>query len=104
VCEGVPRCLWYCSRSGTVVIFNSVEDNCHRHSFRIVILGDFNVPGYDLANGFLQAISHYYIKIRRDVIGNTASYFGLYQFNDNALNTNFFFRSCICDFVRYWRL
>jgi hypothetical protein len=66
-----------------------VEANLHRHGFHIIILGDFDVPGYDWVNGVPQVISYYYIEFRRDIIGNTASSFGLYQFNYAVLNYNF---------------
>jgi hypothetical protein len=45
------------------------------------LLGDFNVPGFDWANGFPQANSHYYTKIRGDVVHSAACYLGLSQYN-----------------------
>jgi hypothetical protein len=38
--------------------FNSLEIKLNPQNFRVVLLGDFNVPGFDWANGFSQANSH----------------------------------------------
>jgi hypothetical protein len=44
--------------------FNSLEIKLNPQIFRVVLLGDFNVPDYDWINGFPQANSHYYTEIR----------------------------------------
>jgi hypothetical protein len=52
------------------------------------LLGDFNVPGFDWANGFPQANSHYYTKIRGDVVHSATCYLGLSQYNLTIQNKN----------------
>jgi hypothetical protein len=68
--------------------FNSLETNLNPQSFRVVLLGDFNVPGYDWVNGFPQDNTHYYIKLRGDVIHNSTCYLGLSQYNLISQNKN----------------
>jgi hypothetical protein len=48
--------------------FSSLETKVDTQNFRVVLLGDFNVPGYDWVNGFPQANSHYYTKIRGGIL------------------------------------
>jgi hypothetical protein len=62
--------------------FNSLETNLTPQNFRVVLIGDFNFPGYDWINGFPQANSHYHTKLRGDIkIHNTACYLELSQNN-----------------------
>jgi hypothetical protein len=68
--------------------FNSVETNLNPQKFHVVLLGDFNVLGYDWVNGFPQANSHYYTKLRGDVIHSTTCYLGLSQCNLTIQNEN----------------
>jgi hypothetical protein len=68
--------------------FNSLETKLDTQNFRVDLVGDFDVPGYDWANGFPQANSHYYTKIRSGIIQNTTCYLVLEQcsFIDNNMN------------------
>jgi hypothetical protein len=68
--------------------FNSLEVKLNPQNFRVVLLGDFNVPGFDWANGFPQANSHYYTKIRGDVVHSATCYLGLSQCNLTIHNKN----------------
>jgi hypothetical protein len=54
--------------------FNSLEIKLNPQNCLVVLLGDFNFPGFDWANGFPQANSHYYNKIRGDVVHSAAGY------------------------------
>jgi hypothetical protein len=68
--------------------FNSLEIKLTPRNFRVVLLGDFNVPGSDWPNGFPQAITHYCTKIRVDVVHSAACYLGLSQYNLTIQNKN----------------
>jgi hypothetical protein len=57
--------------------FSSLETELDTQHFRVVLLGDFNVPDYDWVNGFPQANSHYFNKIRGGIIQNATCYLGL---------------------------
>jgi hypothetical protein len=76
-----------------------LEITLNPQNFRVVLLGDFNVPGFDWANGFPQANSHYYTKIRGDVVHSAACYLGLSQYltiqNKNLLDFVFANFSCV---------
>jgi hypothetical protein len=68
--------------------FNSLEIKLNPQNFRIVLLGHFNVPGFDWANGLPEANSHYCTKIRGDVVHSAACYLGLSQYNLTTKNKN----------------
>jgi hypothetical protein len=68
--------------------FNSLEIKLNPQNFRVVLLGDFNVSGFDWANSFPQANSYYYTKIRGDVVHSAACYLGLSQYNLAIKNKN----------------
>jgi hypothetical protein len=57
-------------------------------NFRVVLLGDFNVPGFNWTNGFPQANSHYYTKTRGEVVHSAACFLGLSQHNLTIQNKN----------------
>jgi hypothetical protein len=61
--------------------FNSLENKLNTQNFRVILLGDFNVPGYDWVYGLPHANTHYYTKLRGEVIQNSASFLGLSQNN-----------------------
>jgi hypothetical protein len=56
--------------------------------FHVVLLGDFNFPGYDRVSGFPDANSYHYIELRDDVIHNAAFYLGLSQYKFTTQNKN----------------
>jgi hypothetical protein len=68
--------------------FNSLEIKLNPQNVRVVLLSDLNVPGFDWANGFPQANSHYYTKIRGDTVQSAACYLGLSQYNLTIQNKN----------------
>jgi hypothetical protein len=68
--------------------FNSLEIKFNPQNSHVVLLGDFNDPGFDWANGFPQANSHYYTNIGGDVVHSAASYLGLSQYNLTIQNKN----------------
>jgi hypothetical protein len=68
--------------------FNSLNIKLNPQNFRVVLLGDFNVSGFDWANGFPQLDSHYYTKIGGDVFHSAACYLGLSQHNLTIQNKN----------------
>jgi hypothetical protein len=65
-----------------------LEIKLNPQNVRVVLLGDFNIPGFDWANGFPQANSHYYTKIRGDVVYRAACFLGLSQHNLTIQNKN----------------
>jgi hypothetical protein len=44
--------------------FNSLENKLITQNFRVVLLGDFTVPGYDWVSDLPHAYTHYYTKLR----------------------------------------
>jgi hypothetical protein len=52
------------------------------------LLGDFNVPGYDWVSGLPHANTHYYMKLRGDVIKNAACFLWLSVYNFTIQNKN----------------
>jgi hypothetical protein len=87
--------------------FNSLEIKLNPQNFHVVLLGDFNVPGFDWANGFPQANLHYYTKIRADVVHSAACYLGLSQYNltiqnKNLLDLVFANFSCVRFLILIW--
>jgi hypothetical protein len=47
---------------------------------RVVLLGDFNVPGYDWVSGFLHVNSGYDTRVRGYDTHNAACYLGISQY------------------------
>jgi hypothetical protein len=68
--------------------FSSLETKLDTHNFRVVLLGDFNVPGYNWVNGFPKANFQYYTKIRGGIIQNATCYLGLQQCNFTVRRMN----------------
>jgi hypothetical protein len=48
--------------------FHFLEEKLDTINFRIVMVGDFNVPGFDWSHGLSVPDWHYYYKLRGDVI------------------------------------
>jgi hypothetical protein len=65
-----------------------LETKLHTQNFSVVLLDDFNVPGYNWVNGFPQANSHYNTKIVGGIIKNATCCLGLQQFNLTVSKTN----------------
>jgi hypothetical protein len=68
--------------------FNSLENKLNTQSLRVVLLGDFNIPGYDWISGLPHASTHYCTKLRGEVIQNAARFLGLSQYNLTTQSTN----------------
>jgi hypothetical protein len=68
--------------------FNSFQNKPNAQSFRVVLFGDFNVPGYDWVSGLPHANTHYYTKLRGKVIQNAACFLGLSQHNLTTQSNN----------------
>jgi hypothetical protein len=61
--------------------FNSLENKVNTQHFRVVLLEGFNVPGYDWVSGLPHANTHYYTKLRDEMIQNAACFLGVSQYN-----------------------
>jgi hypothetical protein len=60
---------------------NFLEITLNTHNFLVVFFfREFQCPWLELVNGFPLANSHYFIKIRGDVIQNAACYLGINYF------------------------
>jgi hypothetical protein len=68
--------------------FNSLENKLNTQNFRVVLLGNFNVPGYDWVSGLPHANTHYYTKLRGEVTHNAACFLGLTQYNLTTQSKN----------------
>jgi hypothetical protein len=62
------------------IYFDSLGTKFNTLDVRVVLLGDFNVPGYDWVNGFLHVNSHYCTKLRGYVTHNAACYLVISQY------------------------
>jgi hypothetical protein len=61
--------------------FNLLENKLNTQNFRVILLGNFNVPGYDWVSGLPHDNMHYYTKLRGEVIQTAACFLGLPQYN-----------------------
>jgi hypothetical protein len=66
---------------------NFLEHNLSAHLYRVIILGDFNVPKYDWIYGTPLPNCHYYSKIKGNLIHATSCLLGLYQHNSSVPNS-----------------
>jgi hypothetical protein len=74
--------------------FNLLENKLNSQNFRVVLLGDINVPGYDWVSGHM----HYYTKLRGEVIQNTSCFLELSQYKLTIQSKNLLdlvFANCI---------
>jgi hypothetical protein len=74
--------------------FHLLENKLDTNSFHIVLLGDFNAPGFNWVRGSPLPGCHYYSKLKGDAIYNSACLLGLRQFavatdNHNLLDLVF---------------
>jgi hypothetical protein len=63
------------------IINNLLENSFDTLNYRILFLGDFNVPGFNWNHGSHSTNSHFYTKLKGDVIQSAICYFGLIQRN-----------------------
>jgi hypothetical protein len=68
--------------------FNLLENKLNTQNFLVVLLGDFNVPFYDWVSGLPHANTHYYTKLRGDMIQNSVCFLGLSQYNPTTQSKN----------------
>jgi hypothetical protein len=81
VLTAVHQSLSGCKRRYDLELTSELEIKLNPQNFRVVLLGDFNIPGFNWANGFPQANSHYCTRIRGDVVHSAACFLGLSQHN-----------------------
>jgi hypothetical protein len=68
--------------------FCSSENTLNTYHFRVLVVGDFNVPGFDWKLGLSSSSSYCYIKLKDEAIYTSTSLFGLSQHNYSCNNGN----------------
>jgi hypothetical protein len=68
--------------------FRSLEDKLDTNNFRVVIVGDFNAPGFDWDHGLSAPDCHYYSKLRGDAIYTSTCLLNLQQCIDAVGSSN----------------
>jgi hypothetical protein len=68
--------------------FNFLENSLDTLNYWVLLLGDFNVPGFDWNNGSPSPNSHFYTKLKGDVIHSAICYLGLNQHNHSVSGFN----------------
>ncbi|PNF43033.1 hypothetical protein B7P43_G08782 [Cryptotermes secundus] len=68
--------------------FRSLEDRLDTKNFRVVIVGDFNAPGFDWNHGLAVPDCHYYSKLRGDAIYTSTCLLNLQQCIDSVGSSN----------------
>jgi hypothetical protein len=73
--------------------FNFSEKILDTSNYRVILLGDFNVPGFDWNYGLLSPNCHFYTKLKGDMIHSAICFLGLNQHNypDSGSNLLGFF-------------
>jgi hypothetical protein len=69
---------YFCSLGNVLDIYN----------FRVLVVGDFNVPGFDWKLGLSSSNSYYYIKLKGEAIYTSTCLLGLFQYNYSRNNGN----------------
>jgi hypothetical protein len=62
-----------------VSYFRFLEDKLDTHNFRVIIVGDFNAPGFDWKRGLSLPNSHYYCKLKGEAIYTSTCLLNLNQ-------------------------
>jgi hypothetical protein len=57
--------------------FHHLENTLDTNNTRVILLGDFNVPGFNLGRGTLLPKCHYYYKLKGDAIYTSTCLLGL---------------------------
>jgi hypothetical protein len=60
---------------------DTLENSLDALNYRVLLLGDFNVPGFDWNNGSPSPNCHFYTKLKGDAIHSAICYLGLNQQN-----------------------
>ncbi|PNF20040.1 hypothetical protein B7P43_G05817 [Cryptotermes secundus] len=68
--------------------FRFLENNLDTHNFRVIMVGDFNAPGFDWKSGLALPNSHYYSKLKGDAIYTSTCLLNLNQCIDNVSGSN----------------
>jgi hypothetical protein len=68
--------------------FHHLENTLDTNSFRVILLGDFNAPGFNWVRGSSLPNCHYYSKLRGDAIYTSARLLGLHQLIESADRRN----------------
>jgi hypothetical protein len=68
--------------------FRFLENKLDTHNFRVIMVGDFNTPGFDWKCGLSLSNSHYYSKLKGDAIYTSTCLLNLNQCIDNAGSSN----------------
>jgi hypothetical protein len=68
--------------------FNFLENTLDTLNYRVLLLGDFNVPGFDWNKGLPSPHCHYYTKMKGDVIHSATCFLGLNQHNHSVSGSN----------------
>jgi hypothetical protein len=68
--------------------FRTLEDRLDTKNFRVVLVGDFNTPGFDWKHGLSDPDCHYYAKLRGDAIYTSTCLLGLHQCIDAVGGSN----------------
>ena len=68
--------------------FNFLENILDTLNSRVILLGDFNVPGFDWNKGLPSPHCHYYTKLKGEVIHSAACLLGLIQYNHSVGDRN----------------
>jgi hypothetical protein len=67
------------------LIFRKYKDTLN---YRVLLLGDFNVPGFDWNSGLPSPNCHFYTKLKGDVIHSATCFLGLSQLNYSDSGSN----------------
>jgi hypothetical protein len=68
--------------------FCSLENVLNTYNFRVLVVGDFNVPGFDWKLGLSSSSSYSYIKLKGEAIYTSTYLLGLSQHNYSRNNGN----------------
>jgi hypothetical protein len=68
--------------------FCTLEDKLDTHNFRVIIVGDFNAPGFDWKRGLSLPNSHYYCKLKGEAIYTSTCLLNLNQCTDTDHSRN----------------
>jgi hypothetical protein len=68
--------------------FRSLENKLDTHNFRVIMVGDFNTPGFDWNRGLSVPGCHYYSKLKGDAIYASTCLLNLHQCIDAVDSSN----------------
>jgi hypothetical protein len=68
--------------------FRFLENCLETHNFLVIMVGDFNVPGFDWKSGMFLRNSHYYSKLKGDAIYTSTCLPNLNQRIDTVGSSN----------------